>query len=86
MPDMLPIYRNWFMLVDYYRKKGKLVHLGITPEEVDRRMLRTCGDTICEECGKKHYDHPLIDDVMDETGDRLRPFLHIICDGTIAKL
>lgn len=86
MPDMLPFYRNYYMLVDYYRKKGKLVHLGISEEEVDRRMLRTSGETICEDCGLKHREHPFIDDVMDATGDRLTPFLHLLCDGTLAKL
>jgi len=86
MPDMTAIYRHWFILVDYYRKKGKLVHLGIPPDEVDRRMLRCGHETICEECGKMYIDHPYIDDVMDETGDRLQPYLHIICNGIIAKL
>jgi hypothetical protein len=40
--DMLPYYRNKFMLVDYYRKKGKLIHLDLPQEEIDRKMLR-CG-------------------------------------------
>jgi hypothetical protein len=84
--DMLPYYRNKFMLVDYYRKKGKLIHLDLPQEEIDRKMLRCGHETICEECGKAYIDHPYIDNVMDETGDRIQPFLHYICDGTIAKL
>lgn len=68
---------------DYYRKRGMLVHLGISEDETTRRMMRTAGECVCEQCGKKHRDHPLIDDVLD-FGDR--PFLHLLCDGTLAKL
>lgn len=86
MPDMLPFYRNYYMLVDYYRKKGKLVHLDLTEEEIDRKTIRAGHECICEECGKMYIDHPYIDNVMDGSGDRLQPFLHVICDGLIVKL
>lgn len=67
----------------HMRRNGKLIHLGITEEEIDERMLRTDQNTICPICGKTHIEHPLIDDVLDFDG---QPFLHSICDGTLAKL
>ena len=77
---------NKDMVVDYYRKRGMLIHLGVTEEEIDRRMMRTSGDCICEQCGKEHRKHPFIDDVLTNIEFRPQPFLHLLCDGTLAKL
>lgn len=86
MPNMLDFYRNRFMLVDYLRKKGKLIHVDLTNEEIDRQMIRASGECICEECGEPYRKHPYIDNVMDESGDRLQPFIHRVCDGLLVKL
>ena len=77
---------NKWIVLDYYEKKGMLVHLGIPEQEVWRRMMRTDQNCICEECGKKHREHPFIDDVLDDPDLRPQPFLHLLCDGTLAKL
>lgn len=38
---------------------------------------RAGGDVLCEECGRKLYDHPQWPPM---------PFLHILCDGSVVKL
>lgn len=38
---------------------------------------RCGGDVICEHCGRKYYDHPVEPEY---------PFLHLLCDGSVAKL
>lgn len=88
MLDNQPIVKdpNKYLILDYYKKRGRLVHLGIPVDEVWRRMQRTDQNTICEECGKKHREHPFIDDVLDDVDFRPAPFLHLLCDGRLAKL
>jgi hypothetical protein len=46
-------------------------------------MIRACGDTVCDTCGKKYYDHPMDTEQLSYDG---HPFLHIGCDGTRLKL
>lgn len=64
------------------REQGRLVHLDITENEVNERMLRANGDVVCESCGRTYREHPMVDDYLfyDE------PYLYAICDGTLAKL
>lgn len=64
------------------RKKGKLIHLDVSEDEIARRMVRTSGDAICEVCNKTHREHPYIDDTLFQD----YPYLHYICNGIIAKL
>lgn len=40
-------------------------------------MRRAGGDVICDVCGKRYYDHPVIEDFE---------WLHITCDNKIVKL
>ena len=63
------------------KNRGMLVHCGYAEEEIDWRMYRTSGLTECDDCGKIVYKHPFIDDVLDQG----RPWLHLICDGELAK-
>ncbi len=70
-------------ILEYLDRKGMLVHLGITEDEIAEKMLRVCQDCICEECGKFYYQHPYIVDTLDWEG---HPYLRALCDGTIAKL
>lgn len=69
--------------LEYFRRKGKLVHLEMDEDEIWRKMFRAGLETICPVCGKMYIDHPYIDNVLgfDDT-----PFLHLICDGSIVKL
>jgi len=67
--------------LEYFFRRGKLVHCGYAEEEIDRQMYRTSHLTPCTECGKLVIDHPYIDDVLDN-GD---PWLHLMCDGSLAK-
>ena len=66
----------------HMREQGRLVHLGVSDEEISERMLRTSGDVVCEQCGKTHREHPMIDDCLVYN----EPYLYSICDGTLAKL
>jgi hypothetical protein len=69
--------------IEYLRLKGKLKMLNLSDEEIARDMIRASGDCICEECGKKYYDHPYIENNLDGEG---HPYLHITCNGLIVKL
>lgn len=70
-------------LMDYLRKRGMLVLLSETYSEIEQRQLRVNGETICAECGKTYGEHPYVENCLDLEG---RPYLHALCDGTIAKL
>ena len=72
--------------LDYFRNRGKLIHLDLDEDEIWKRMVRTGLQTICPGCGKTHIEHPYIDNVLDETTGDPTPFLHYICDGMIVKL
>lgn len=69
--------------IQYLKARGKLVTVDLSDEEIMRQERRCGGDCVCEECGKIYYDHPYIANSVDWEG---RPFLHLICNGTIAKL
>lgn len=49
----------------------------------DLEFVRVGGDVICDDCGKKYYDHPLDKEVLSYDG---YPFLNIRCDGVRLKL
>ena len=63
------------------RDRGRLVHCGYSEEKLDELMYRTSHLTECPECGKIAIDHPYIDDVLYEG----EPWLHLMCDGGLAK-
>lgn len=65
------------------RKRGLLVHVDKTDEEIARDTIRASGMCICEKCGKEYWWHPYVDNCRDMDG---YPFVHITCDGTIVKL
>lgn len=69
--------------LEYLKKKGKLVEVNMTEEEIAKVMRRTGGDLICGVCGKKYYDHPYVSEVRDQDN---HPYLNITCDGQIVKL
>lgn len=48
----------------------------------DIPFYRASGDKICT-CGRKYYDHPMDEKVLDYAG---QPFLHILCNGDRVKL
>ena len=54
---------------------------GESDTEVE--FLRASGDVICEDCGKKYYDHPMDRENLDFNDG---PFLHILCNGERVKL
>lgn len=72
---------NGEIRLHYLRNRNMLVHCGYTEEKIDERMYRTSGLTECIHCGIIVYEHPFIDDVLDEG----RPWLHLMCDGGLAK-
>ena len=72
--------RNPYLKV--LREQGRLVHLDIAEDEINERMFRASGDVVCEKCGKKYREHPMIDDYLFYN----EPYLYAICDGTLAKL
>lgn len=73
--------------LEYFRRKGKLVHLEMDEDEIWRKMFRAGLETICPVCGKMYIDHPYIDNVIDRSAHgEETPFLHLICDGSIVKL
>jgi uncharacterized cysteine cluster protein YcgN (CxxCxxCC family) len=54
-----------------------------TQEEQDQeRMKRLPHDGICATCGKTCIKHPF-HTALDWDGN---PYLHVLCDGTLAKL
>ena len=68
--------------IDYLKKKRMLVHCGYSEDEIGEKMFRTSGECVCKECGKPYRKHPFIDDVLSDG----QPWLHLLCDGTLAKL
>jgi hypothetical protein len=44
---------------------------------------RASGECVCEDCGKKFYDHP---DYLECLGKDDVPFLKVLCDGRLVKL
>ncbi len=70
--------------LEYLRQRGMLVHADLTEDEIDIKMRRTDQNCICEECGKTHREHPYIDDTLSWLDGR--PYLHLLCDGILAKL
>ncbi len=71
-------------LLEYLKNRNMLVHAGLTEDEIDLKMRRTDQNCICEECGKTHREHPYIDDTLSWIDGN--PYLHLLCDGTLAKL
>ena len=69
--------------LEYFRRRGKLIHLDMDEDEIWRKTIRAGLEVVCPECGKTYIDHPYIDNVL---GFDDAPFLHYICDGTIVKL
>lgn len=68
----------------HFRKRGMLVHLDDLKEgELGKRMFTTVGYCKCEQCGITYDRHPYIDNYLGQNG---RPFLHLLCDGRLAKL
>lgn len=56
--------------------------------ETDRRlasMVRASGECICEDCGKLYRKHPDFTEPEGLSYDG-RPFLKVLCDGTLVKL
>jgi hypothetical protein len=49
---------------------------------MDKDILRTSGDVVCEECGDIYYHHP---NDMNQLYEG-RPFLRVACDGRRLKL
>jgi hypothetical protein len=45
--------------------------------------VRAGGDCICEQCGKRYYDHPVN---LEFLGTNYIPFLAVLCDGRNVKL
>jgi hypothetical protein len=45
--------------------------------------VRAGGDYICEQCGKRYYDHPVN---LEFLGTNYIPFLAVLCDGRNVKL
>lgn len=72
--------------LDYFRKRGKLVRLDLSDDEIWDRMVRTAHNCVCKECGKLYIDHPLIENIVDNTLGDPTPFLYYICNGMIVKL
>lgn len=68
--------------LEFLRKRNMLVHLNLTEDEIAAQMIRAGGAVVCSECGKEYFKHPFIDDCLFDD----RPYLHVICDGTIVKL
>lgn len=68
---------------DNYRRRGMLVETGMSDDELAVKMRRCGGGVTCDQCGKLFYDHPYIHEARDQDGGL---FLHLLCDGTIAKL
>jgi len=69
---------------EYLERKGRLVTLGISEDEVAKRMRRVNGEQVCEICNKQYWQHPYITDSVDAFENR--PYLHLLCNGVIAKL
>ncbi|KKN75296.1 hypothetical protein LCGC14_0381480 [marine sediment metagenome] len=46
-------------------------------------FYRAGGDIICDDCGKKYYDHPMSEDYLDYDGYK---WLWVICSGELVKL
>ena len=49
----------------------------------DPPVYRASGEVICEQCGKKYYDHPLDQKILSYDG---KPFIHVLCNGDRLKL
>ena len=69
--------------LEHYRNKDMLVHLDISDEELQKRIFKTVGHVICEECGSAYDRHTYIDDFLNNNE---RPYLHLLCDGRLANL
>jgi hypothetical protein len=67
----------------YLRQREKLVTLPLSEDEIIKKCIRAGGDVYCLICNKKYYDHPLVENCLDQDG---RTFLNVICDGMIVKL
>ena len=76
---------------DLQLEDGRLLQLRVTCKPAPRKrkkktepkMIRASGDVVCDDCGKKYYDHPEDKGQLSFDG---RPFLHIRCDGMRLKL
>lgn len=69
--------------LDFLRKKNKLKLLNLTNDEIMAQSFRAGGDVVCSVCNLKYYDHPFVENCLDQQD---LPFLHIICDNSIVKL
>ena len=72
--------------LDYYRARGKLIHLEMSDDQIAKNTRRVSGEVVCIYCGKQNRDHPYIDNCLDHSNLDPSPFLHWLCNGTIAKL
>lgn len=56
---------------------------GIELDVEPAKTFRAGGDTICDACGKKYYDHPTDEEDLSYTGD---PVYLVLCNGDRVKL
>lgn len=61
----------------------KTVTTGLSADELCIRMFRADQNCICPICSKRYGDHPYAKEAIDFED---RPFLHVLCDGSIVKL
>lgn len=52
-------------------------------DEIEKRFHRMNGDVVCEFCEEKAYKHPLDKRILSFDDE---PYLHRMCNGTLAKL
>lgn len=62
---------------------GREVPLAGNLTQDDPMFRRACGQSICVDCGKEYFDHPLYTAVYSCDGN---PFLRKLCNGDLVKL
>ncbi len=68
--------------LEYYRKRGMLVHLDISESKIAKTTTQTVGFVVCEECKVTYDRHPYIDNILNHN---YRPYIHLLCDGTTVR-
>ena len=55
----------------------------LTVPDSEPTVVRASGQVLCPTCSKPYRDHPWF---LLSRNDQGRPFLHLLCDGTVVKL
>ncbi len=56
----------------------------LSEADLDARFVRASGDVVCAICGRPYWRHPLEPRLL--SGLDNQPWLHQICDGSLAHL